>query len=275
MKALHARWSTSGSAPHRRGRRPALALGLISVVLLLACCAGARSSRPPSYSSSSAPSQGTVLDEPVPDAIANVSLVDQHGRHFTLASLRGKTVVLGDFLTLCQEVCPLTSVNLRDVAKAVQHDGQSGDVQVVEATVDPARDTVGRLAAYEKRFGAQQDWTLATGEQRGLDRLWDFLGVYHQKAKEDVSPAPRDWWTGAPLTYDVQHQDVVYVIDARGHARWMDNGIPNTMGEQPSAAMLGFLNAEGRHNLTSPADPSWTVKEVEQAVSYVSGKHLG
>ena len=269
LRTRFGRWTPSAD---RRANLAAMGTVLVGGVLLLACCTSAGPSRPPSPP---VPSQGTVLDEPVPDAIANVSLVDQHGRRFTLASLRGKTVVLGDFLTLCQEICPLTSVNLRDVAKAVQHDGQSGDVQVVEATVDPVRDNAPRLAAYEKRFGAQQNWTLATGAQQGLDRLWAFLGVYHQKAKEDVSPAPRDWWTGAALTYDVQHQDVVYVIDARGHARWMDNGIPNTMGEQPSAGMLGFLSAEGRHNLSSPSDPSWTVKDVEQAVSYVSGRRLG
>jgi protein SCO1/2 len=215
-----------------------------------------------------------VLDEPLPDRIANLPLLDQHGHHFTLASLRGRTVVVGDFLTLCQEVCPLTSVNLRDVAKAVQRDGRSADVQVVEATVDPARDSVKRLAAYEKVFGAQEDWTLATGGQDVLDLLWQYLGVYHEKAGEDVSPAPKDWLTGAPLTYDVHHQDVVYVIDSRGHARWVDDGTPNTLGEAPVGPMLQFLNTEGRHNLTSPADPAWTVHDVEQAVTYVSGRPL-
>ncbi|MGO4341208.1 SCO family protein [Pedococcus sp. 2YAF34] len=254
-----------------RSRRLAAALTLAATVPLLACCSSADTSRP---STDAAPPSGTVVDEPVPDSIANLPLVDQHGHRFTLASLRGKTVVLGDFLTLCQEVCPLTSVNLRDVARAVRRHGLSGDVEVVEATVDPARDTVPRLAAYEKLFGAEEDWTLATGDHRALDRLWAFLGVDQQKAAEDVSPAPTDWWTGAPLTYDVHHQDVVYVIDAEGHARWVDDGTPDTMGEQPSEPMLRFLNDEGRHNLASPTEPTWTVEDVERAVAYVSGKSL-
>jgi len=253
-----------------RARRPSVVLGLCAAVLLSGC-----SGVTPSQSRTPAtPASGTVLDEALPDAIANLPLVDQHGRHFTLKSLRGKTVVLGDFLTLCQEVCPLTSVNLHDVAAAIQRDGRSGDVQVIEATVDPGRDTVARLAAYEKLFGAARDWTLATGSKQGLDALWTFLGVYRQRAKEDVTPAPRDWWTGAALTYDVHHQDVVYVIDQRGHARWVDDGTPNTSGKRPTGRMFRFLNSEGMHNLTSPADPSWTVRDVEEAVTYVSGKPL-
>ncbi|MDU0313138.1 SCO family protein [Phycicoccus sp. M110.8] len=267
--------STAGSrgGSGRIGARGRLApaLGLVPAALLLAGCSGVDAAPPRTPPT---PTSGTVLDEPLPARIANLPLVDQHGRHFTLASLRGKTVVLGDFLTLCQEVCPMTSVNLRDVAKAVHRDGRSDDIEVVEATVDPHRDTPARLAAYEKLFGAQQDWTLATGGQRPLDALWAYLGVYHQKAREDVSPAPRDWWTGAPLTYDVHHQDVVYVIDARGHARWLDDGTPNTLGEKPSGPMLRFLNNEGRHNLASPTDPSWTVRDVEQAVTYVTGVPL-
>ena len=262
--------SRSRRRPHRPPR-VTVVLAALGSTLLLGSCSG---TEPPHRDSPAAPASGTVLDEPLPDAIAKLPLVDQHGHHFTLASLRGRTVVLGDFLTLCQEVCPLTSVNLRDVAKAVQRDGRSTDVQVVEATVDPARDSVKRLAAYEKVFGAQQDWTLATGDQRGLDGLWAHLGVYHEKAPEDVAPAPRDWWTGAPLTYDVHHQDVVYVIDAHGHARWVDDGTPNTLGEKPAGSLLQFLNDEGRHHLTSPADPAWTVRDVEQAVGYVSGRPL-
>ncbi|GAB3444009.1 hypothetical protein GCM10027517_22990 [Phycicoccus ginsengisoli] len=263
----------SGGGSRRTGARGRLApaLGLVAAALMLAGCSRGD---PVPQRTPPTPTSGTVLDEPLPARIANLPLVDQHGRHFTLASLRGKTVVLGDFLTLCQEVCPMTSVNLRDVAKAAHRDGRSDEVEVVEATVDPHRDTPARLAAYEKLFGAQQDWTLATGGQRPLDALWAYLGVYHQKAGEDVSPAPRDWWTGNALTYDVHHQDVVYVIDARGHARWLDDGTPNTLGKRPAGPMLRFLNNEGQHNLTAPQDPSWTVHDVEQAVTYVSGLTL-
>ncbi|HEV7148682.1 MAG TPA: hypothetical protein VGN48_16950, partial [Pedococcus sp.] len=68
---------------------------------------------------------------------------------------------------------------------------------------------------------------------------------------------------------------VVYVIDPRGHLRWLDNGTPNTMGSAPPPTMLRFLSAQGKQNLASPTDPTWTVKDIEQALIYVTGKSLG
>ena len=256
-----------------RAGRIAIALATTATVWSLLGCAGSRTTTAPTVTPP-APTSGTVLDEAIPASVANVPLIDQAGRHFTLASLRGKTVVLADFLTLCQEICPLTSVNLRDVAKALPRAGAANNVQVVEATVDPKRDTVKRLAAYQKLFGANPNWTFATGDQTGLNKLWSFLGVDHEQVGEDTHPAPRDWWTGAALTYDIQHQDVVYVIDPRGHLRWLDNGTPNTMGSAPPPTMLRFLSAQGKQNLASPTDPTWTVKDIEQALTYVTEKSV-
>ena len=256
-----------------RARRTAVALASTVTVLSLLGCGANRNPAPPTRARPT-PTSGTVLNEAIPATVANVPLVDQSGRHFTLASLRGKTVVLADFLTLCQEICPLTSVNLRDVAKALPRTGAASDIQVVEATVDPKRDTVARLAAYQKLFGANRHWTFATGDQTGLNTLWAFLGVNHEQVDEDSKPAPRDWWTGAALTYDIQHQDVVYVIDSHGHVRWIDNGTPNTMGAAPPPTMLRFLSPEGKKNLASPTDPTWTAKDIEQALTYVTGQRF-
>jgi protein SCO1/2 len=257
-----------------RTRRIAIALASTATVLSLLGC-GANRTTTGATAAPPAPTAGTFLDEAIPATVANVPLIDQTGRHFTLASLRGKTVVLADFLTLCQEICPLTSVNLRDVAKAIPQTSPATGIQVVEATVDPKRDTVPRLAAYQKLFGPNPHWTFATGDQTGLNKLWAFLGVNHEQVSEDTHPAPRDWWTGTALTYDIQHQDVVYVIDPRGHLRWLDNGTPNTMGSAPPPTMLRFLSAQGKQNLASPTDPTWTVKDIEQALIYVTGKSLG
>ncbi|WP_344135108.1 SCO family protein [Pedococcus bigeumensis] len=201
--------------------------------------------------------------------------MDQRGQQFTLGSLRGRTIVLADFLTLCQEVCPLTSVDLRDVATAVSRAGLADRVQVIEATVDPQRDTPARLAAYQNLFGAQRDWAFATGTSAGLNRLWAYLGVYHAKVAEQAGSGPKDWLTGRPLTYDVEHQDVVYVIGPDGHARWEDNGNADTAGSQPPGTLLQFLSKQGHRNLTAPTQPSWTAADIEGALEYVTGQHIG
>lgn len=222
---------------------------------------------------SDAPTAGTFFDQPVPAAVADLPLVDQDGHRFTLASLHGKTVVLTDFLTLCQEICPLTTVNLRQVDQAVAASGNTGQVVIVEVTVDPARDTPARLAAYQKMVGAPGNWRFATGSPSDLAQLWKTLGVHYAKAKGDAGA--RDWWTGKPLTYDVEHQDLVFVLGPDGHERWVEDGTPNTGGQAPSGKLGTFLSAQGRQNVTAPADPSWTAGDVEAALAYVTAHPTG
>jgi protein SCO1/2 len=48
-------------------------------------------------------------------------------------------MVFTDFLTLCQEICPLTSANYASLQSRLDKAGMSSDVELVELTVDPAR----------------------------------------------------------------------------------------------------------------------------------------
>ena len=241
-----------------------------ALVLGLAGCA-ATPSGPASGTPTPTPSSGTVLDIAVPAATAALPLVDQDGRTVTLASLRGKTVVLVDFLTLCQEVCPLTTANVRAVSQAVERAG-SGDVRILEATVDPERDTPARLAAYQRLWGAHTNWSLVTGTAGDIAALWKSFGVGYDRTPSTETPAPKDWLTGKPLTYDVEHQDIVFVIGPDGHERWLVDGTPRVSGPSPVPAPLqSFLSADGRANETAPPDPSWTPQDVEAAIAYVTG----
>ena len=211
-----------------------------------------------------------MFDLPVPAATAALPLVDQAGRTVTLASLRGTTVVLVDFLSLCQEVCPLTSANVRAVSDALDAAHLSGEVRILEATVDPARDTPPRLAAYQKLYGAKPNWSLVTGTSSVVSALWKSFGVGYEKKPTTATPPPKDWLTGSPLTYDVDHQDVVIVIGPDGHERWLVDGTPRVSGPSSVPSTLQtFLNEDGRTNETAPTDPTWTAADVVSAVQYV------
>ena len=105
-----------------------------------------------------APSQSFGAVIPPGDPVPPTPLIDQNGRPVTLQSFRGKYVVLAQFLTLCQDECPITTGAFQDMQQAVQQAGLGGQVAFVEATVDPGRDTPARLRAYQSEFGA--DWTL-------------------------------------------------------------------------------------------------------------------
>ena len=118
--------------------RPLLAAALAMSLLVAGC---AHPSSPAVTPGSATPAQqavanGTVTDKPLPASVLDLPLRDPSGRTVTLGSLHGKTVVLTDFLTTCQEVCPMTSVNFRDVADAAGRAGLATSVQLVEVTVD-------------------------------------------------------------------------------------------------------------------------------------------
>ena len=66
---------------------------------------------------------GTVLDKPVPAAVADLPLATDRGQATSLAAWHGQIVVLADFMTLCQETCPLTTGNLLVMDRAVTEAG--------------------------------------------------------------------------------------------------------------------------------------------------------
>ncbi len=246
---------------------------LVGCGALAACAAQEPASEVGAAPASQGPGGGTVISRTIPETVGSLMLRDQRGAALTLDSLRGRVVVLSDFLTTCQEVCPLTSVNLRDVADAARRDGLGSRVEVLEVTVDPERDSPARLAAYERLFGARDNWRFVTGRAADLAQLWRFFGVAYGRSP-DKPPYPMDWLTGQPLTYDVTHQNVVFVIDGEGKERWLTVGTAATDGAQPPPTLDAFLNSEGRANLNSPDPTSWTAKDVESAVSSVTGKNL-
>ncbi len=233
---------------------------------LLAGCGTSKPGPPPA-------SAGTAVDGQVPAAIANAPLTDDTGHATSLAAYRGKIVVLTDFLTLCQDVCPLTSANFAQMDRAVAAAHLQGQVQLIELTVDPQRDTPARLHAYRKLFNAPPNWALLTASPQVITRVWKYFGAWYQQEDED-SPAGIDWWTGKPLTYDVDHQDILIFLDSNGHERFLIQGPPNTQHHLPPAKLDQFLNDLGRTHLNHPAADAWAVPQALQPLSWLTGVNL-
>lgn len=196
-----------------------------------------------------------------------VQLLDQHGRTVSLASLRGRVVVLAPFLTLCQDECPLVTGAFIALQRDLRAAGMSNRVVFVEATVDPGRDSEARLAAYEKEFGA--DWELWTGTSAQIAAFWKPFGVEYQIVPEE-QPAKIDWWTGKPLTYDVEHTDGYILIDASGHERFVDATAPDMRGEL-DPKLTSLLNAGGVRGLDNPQSPSWTTGDALASIGWLLG----
>ena len=250
----------------RPSRLLSAVLGL-SLLSFGSACSGHSPSRPTT-------SAGTVSARLVPESVASLRFTDDQGRSVSLASLRGKTVVLTDFLSLCQEVCPLTSANLGRVQQSVIASSRQSSVELVEVTVDPARDTKERLAAYSTIIGAQGNWRLLTGSAADVAALWKWFGVAFERQPEP-SPAATDWWTGRPLTYDVGHSDVLFFLDGTGKERYLISGAPDASAVGVPRPLASFLNDEGRSNLASPAPGAWTAGDVDSVLTWLTGHHIG
>jgi len=269
------------TAPPRRRGVP-LVGALLATLVLVAGCAGGSAHRQDSQAatgqSATTVTTGNTMDQKVAATAATTRLVDQNGDAFTLRSLRGKTVVLAPFLTFCQETCPMTTANLHRAAEAAQGRGTAGQVVFLELSVDPQRDTVRRMKAYQRLYGALPDWRLATGNPAQVLALWRALGVSTEKTRPQDTV--RDWLTGTLVhhSYDVHHQDVVMVLGASGRLRWITVGRPDARGTRLPTGLHAFLNEEGRRNYAHPnADgaDSWTAHDVEQAVAAVRRQTSG
>lgn len=206
----------------------------------------------------------------MPASVADLPLVDQAGRTVSLASFRGRIVVVAPFLTLCQEICPLTTANLVQVDRALAADHLSGRVEIVEVSQDPGRDSPARLAAYARMTDASHE--LVTESPTALATLSRFFGWYYGKVPEP-SPPGIDWWTGQPLTYDLTHSDGFNVIDATGHERFATGANPSFRGQLPPR-LAAFLSAQGRQNMAHPAQGAWTPATVLQTVGWLLGRRL-
>ena len=245
---------------HLRPRRVLTALAALALGALLAACGASAPAAPP-------PSEGLVVNRSTPQ---HVGLVDQHGRPVSLAALRGKVVVLAPFLTLCQDECPLVTAAFLSLERDVRAAGLGSRIVFVEATVDPRRDVVARLAAYQREFGA--DWELWTGTPSAVAAFWKPFGVGYQIVPEG-KPADLDWWTGTPLTYDVVHTDGYILVDPSGRERFVDASAPDLAGKlNPKLAAL--LDAGGLYSLHHPQFGEWTVADALSSISWLLGTNI-
>jgi len=261
--------------------RPAGRLGLVVAVLLggvlLAGCgsgsgSGTGSSPAQAAGASATPSTGDVVDLVVAAGVRTLPLVDQNGRTVTLSSLTGRTVVVTPNLTLCQEMCPLISANIGAADRAVAASGLSAKVTFLEVTVDPERDDQAHLLAYQHLYGAQANWEFLRGTPAQIAAFWNAFHLSYSRApNEPGTAAPKDWLTGAPLSYDVAHQNILYVLGADGHIKWLTDAAPKVGSTALPDRLRAFLSSQGLHNLAGPDGPIWTVADLDQAIAYVAG----
>ena len=210
---------------------------------------------------------GSALSRP--RAVPVMTLMGADGRPVSTRSWRGRYVILAPSMTLCHEVCPMTTAVLDDVAAQVRRSGLSKQVVVATATVDPWRDTPSRLRAYTRLTGA--GYQMLTGTTAEIHRLWKFFGVYYHRVPQG-HPADVDWLTNQPETFDVQHTDALFLLDPAGQERIADEGMPRIAGALP-VTLRRLLNDQGRQNLAHPQF-AWSASDVIDDLDYLMNRQI-
>lgn len=130
-------------------------------------------------------------------------LVDQNGRAFTFANLRGTPLVVTFIAAHCTEACPLVNGQF---AQAAQHFAQAHvHVKLLTITLDPEHDSLRDMRDIAHRFGADpRMWIVAGGSKANVHAVMSAFGVTAERGRKGYA--------------DV-HTTFVYFIDARGNLR--------------------------------------------------------
>jgi len=115
-------------------------------------------------------------------------LVNQHGDEVRFVSdvVRDQIVVMDFVYTTCTTVCPVLSAILQQVQSGLG-DRLGTDVRLISVSVDPVRDTPGRMKKYAEGLHAQAGWAWLTGEKTSVDEVLRGLGAYSPNFEDHPS----------------------------------------------------------------------------------------
>jgi protein SCO1 len=260
-----------GRGRQRRRRQPgAKSLGPVASALVGVVLVGAvlgACSAPPDPPPANL---GSIEHRVVPASLRSMSLTDQHGHQVDLDTWRDRTVVLVPFMSLCGDVCPMDTGNMVQAQHVLDRAGEAGKVELVEVSVDPGRDSPARLAAYAHLTGAS--FEMVTEAPSTLAAFERYFGWYAQRVPED-NPPDVDWWTGKPLTYDIDHSDGFDVIGSSGALTFSTGAAPDFHGRL-DPTIRKFLSDEGRSYLAHPPKPGWTTAQLLGTIAWATGHPL-
>ncbi len=105
------------------------------------------------------------------NCLPEVSLIDQHGATISLASLKGKPVLIDFIYTSCASTCPMLTAKMAAIAHQLGP-ALGADVTIVSITLDPEHDSPAELAKYAKSHDAGGNgWIFLTGTPAQIDQV--------------------------------------------------------------------------------------------------------
>lgn len=136
---------------------------------------------------------GTALSGPAPP----IDLTDQFGRAVSLASYRGRAVLLSFTDSQCTTICPLTTTEMLDARRML---GAAGaHVALLGVDANPLARSLRDVRAYSEVHGMLGQWRFLTGSLAQLRHVW---GAYHIGVQIEAG--------------QIDHTPALYVIDPQG-----------------------------------------------------------
>jgi cytochrome oxidase Cu insertion factor (SCO1/SenC/PrrC family) len=174
-----------------------------------------------------------ALDVPAP----GFQLTDQEGQPVSLASLRGKVVLMTFLDPVCTTDCPIIGAEFKEAG--VLLGSADKDVELVAVVANPTYRAVEFTQAFDREEGLSTvpNWLYLTGSLGQLSQVWRQYGITVENLPAGSMSA---------------HNDLAVVIDRSGHIReevGADPG-PGTASTQSSFSVL--LSQYARQALASP-----------------------
>ena len=150
-----------------------------------------------------------------------LSLTDHRGQDISLASLRGRPVVLTFVYADCHASCPLLIQRLKALEAR-----SAPDVVFLAVSLDPERDTPATLGGAAVRWELGSRWHLLSGTLATVHAALRAYGVQY-------APLPNG---------EIAHENLVLLIDRRGRLAFTYRGLAHP--EDGQAQDLARLAAE-------------------------------
>jgi len=140
--------------------------------------------------------------------VGNFKFQNQEGKEITDKTVEGKVYVADFFFTACPSICPKVKSEMIRVYSKYR---KNNDFLMLSYSIDPKRDTVGRLAWYANKLNIKPgNWHLLTGK---YEKMTSMAAQYLLSAQEDP---------GAPGGFD--HSGSIALIDRKRRIRGFYDG---------------------------------------------------
>lgn len=150
------------------------------------------------------------------------SLVNYNGKHVTMASFKGRPVILTFLDPMCYDSCPLIAQEL--VAADSMFGKQASKVALVAVVADPVFHSTSNTAAFvaSHGLGKYKNWYFLTGSVSKLQKIWNSYEVTVVTPREGM----------------ILHSQLVYFINSRGQEVSL---LEDTANEQLTSSYVSLL----------------------------------